>query len=396
MHLRGRAARSAWRVVVALDGFGIPREAPERAPRQDGASGSTRCKIRRRSRRTTTSAAVADAAAEEQSAPAARQGRVPRARTGRESLPDGRARAARRSAPQAAVSHRVPHGGALRACGARSRRRCCGSRPRDSRHSAAGSPATANAASDDSSRASTRLAHVPSGTLARSCRTPATCCITTSRARSRASSSRSCARNERRLRVAHRGAAPTLMLAGAHAAVGRNWIVMKLALAHADPVVFNARTHGAGDRCAVRLPRAARRVPAPAALARARRHRAVPDHAQLRRDDAWRWRVAVPGAPRCWCSPCRSGRCCSPGPFLHERVRGLQWLGDRAGALPGSRWSSSRGAGRAISRPRCGPCCRVSAGRRGTVAIKYFQRDRKLDMPTSSRGRCSWAPFRSW
>ena len=65
-------------------------------------------------------------------------------------------------------------------------------------------------------------------------------------------------------------------------------------------------------------------------------------------------------------------------PVLDERVRGMPVARDRASRSPGSRWSSSRGTGRASSRPSCGRCCRASAGRPGPIATKYFQRAREL------------------
>ena len=49
-------------------------------------------------------------------------------------------------------------------------------------------------------------------------------------------------------------------------------------------------------------------------------------------------------------------------PVLHERVRGAADGRDRAARSPASCWSSSRGTGRATSRPSCGRCCRASAG----------------------------------
>ena len=66
-------------------------------------------------------------------------------------------------------------------------------------------------------------------------------------------------------------------------------------------------------------------------------------------------------------------------PVLHERVRGSQWFAV-AFAFAGlvlvvEPWNWQR-------RPRarsCGPCCPASAGRRGTVATKYFQRKHALD-----------------
>ena len=159
--VRPRPRRARW---SSLDGFGIPAETPDDAPRQ----------AREVARRAARPAGV-------QALRESRRRRRSRCRrtirgcraTRREFLARhwaraiaGRARRARvRSAPQDAVPDGVPDGGDLRRLAHRSPRRCCGSRPR-SRTSRAGSIQRRPTDTTASTASARRLAHVPTGTLA--------------------------------------------------------------------------------------------------------------------------------------------------------------------------------------------------------------------------------------
>ena len=183
--LGGRAPATACRHVVALDGFGIPCEAPERAPGKlakwlDALRDPPVVRAVRGSRRRRRPPA------EEQSAPVARQGRVPRRRTGRSELPDGtRASCASDPQPQAAVPDGVAHGRRCSRSGAASRAPVLWVAAAHSRHPALARPPRRRCAiALEESRA--RFAHVPHRHARGRARMPATCCITTSRRPSRA------------------------------------------------------------------------------------------------------------------------------------------------------------------------------------------------------------------
>ena len=163
------------RSVVALDGFGIPAEDPERAPqklrevaRRARASAGLRALREPRRRRRP--------AAEEQSAAAARQGRVPRGALGRDVARRRRA-AARRSAPQAAVSRPCTGWTRSYAMWRDDHRARAVGRGRGVAHSALARRRRRSRRAEIARRLRARAARRRSSPSP----TPATCCITTSR-----------------------------------------------------------------------------------------------------------------------------------------------------------------------------------------------------------------------
>ena len=162
---------------------------------------------------------------------------------------------------------------------------------------------------------------------------------------------------------------------------GSNWTVMKLALAIADPVVFNIHRTLLAMRRAVRACCSSRRGPLLAAVvARGRRHRASSRRRSTSSRRRWRSSRAAPGARRCWCSRCRSGRCCSRGRCWASGRRGGQWS---AIALAFGGPDADRRAvalARRRSRRSSGRCCRASAGRRRPSPPRSSSATRRLDM----------------
>ena len=198
--------------------------------------------------------------------------------------------------------------------------------------------------------------------------TRATCSTTTSRrrwpARSRASSRIRCP--EQRMR-------PLLTIQtrrGAYAALvvltlmwGTNWIVMKFALMHAHPVVFNVHRTWLAVAALFAVMAWQRRLAWPAVVVADRRDRLLPGTVNFGSTTMALASAAARAAHRCWCSRCRSGRCCSRGPCSTSACAASSGSQSRSRS-PAWCSSSSRGAGRATSTPSSGPCCRDSDGRR--------------------------------
>jgi drug/metabolite transporter (DMT)-like permease len=179
------------------------------------------------------------------------------------------------------------------------------------------------------------------------------------------------------LRVRSRRGAYLMLLALA-LVWGANWIVMKLALAHAHPVVFNA------ERTALAIVAMFAFMAARGASMRPPPWRALVITAlfqttlnfgsttmALAGGGAGRTSVLVFTMPfwtllLAW-------------PFLHERVRGLQWaaIGLAVAGLvlvvEPWRWSGDLA-------PKAWAVLSGLGWAGGTIAMKYFQRDRKLDM----------------
>ena len=307
--------RRACARVVSLEGFGIPAEDAGRARRASSRSGSTRCASRpafapyrepRRGRRP---------AAEEQSAAAARQGAVPRAALGRASLPDG-TRAAR--APIRGTSCRSRRSTGWRRSFAVWRAITApmlwvaAARFATSRDGSTAHP-KARPAADGLAGVRQRLAHVRGARLEIDRRRRRTCCITTSPPPSRAAI-------EPFLAAATRGMTRRPRIRGARRATSRsslltlvwgcNWLAMKLALAHA-PIRSSSTCSARGSPIAVLFARA-RRAAAAAAVRRRGSRSSSPGSSRRRSTSArrrWRSPAAAPGARRCSCSRCRSGRC---------------------------------------------------------------------------------------
>ena len=68
-------------------------------------------------------------------------------------------------------------------------------------------------------------------------------------------------------------------------------------------------------------------------------------------------------------------------PILHERCAACRRRPSPSPS-PGCCWSSSRGRGRAISVPKLWAMLSGFGWAAGTIAMKYFQRDRDFDMPS--------------
>ena len=161
---------------------------------------------------------------------------------------------------------------------------------------------------------------------------------------------------------------------------GANWIVMKLALVQRRSRRLQHPPHVARHRRAVRgAARRGARPLLPESWLAVARHRLLPDDDQLRRDDDGAGRAAAPAARRCWCSRCRSGRCCSRGRCCASACAARSGR-DRARVRRARCWSSRRGTGRASSRRSCGRCCRASAGRRGRSRPSTSSATRRFDM----------------
>jgi pimeloyl-ACP methyl ester carboxylesterase len=114
------------RKVVSLEGFGIPFEAADIAPRKM-ARWLDALRVPEDFRPYRDMSRRCGSAAEDESAPAARQGRVPGGALGAAALRWQRG-AAIRPAPQAAVSDRVSHGGGARGVARDHRARAVGGR----------------------------------------------------------------------------------------------------------------------------------------------------------------------------------------------------------------------------------------------------------------------------
>lgn len=159
---------------------------------------------------------------------------------------------------------------------------------------------------------------------------------------------------------------------------GANWIAMKLALAHAHPVVFNAqRTFLAvAALFAAMLARGGSLAPPPwpALLVTAFFQTTVnmgSTTLALAGGGAGRTSVLVFTMPF-W-------TLLIAWPFLHERVRGLQWLAIALAAVGLALvvdplgWSGDLG-------PKLLAVLSGFGWGAGTVALKYFQRDRRIDL----------------
>ena len=375
MHLRGRAAATRVASVVALDGFGIPAEGPDARAGQVRGSGSMRCAIRR-ARALSRSRRGGRPAAEEQSATAARQGRVPRGALGR-----GAARrhgaAARRSAPQAAVSDTSTGWRRSYAIWRDDRAPVLWVAAADSdipRWLAGGGDARA-----PRSRGASRTCRTASSSPSP---TPGTCCITTSPRPLPASIEAFSRRDRAVMRGAFRAvAARRLRRAGLLTLIwGCNWIFDEARAAQRRSGRVQRAAHMArGRSCCSPCCVATRRRCWPRVVAG---DRSSPASSRPRSTSArrrWRLPAAARGARRCWCSRCRSGRCCIAWPVLHERVRGQQWfaVGFALAGLDAGRRAVE--LARRSRRRSCGRCCRASAWAAGTVATKYFQRESALD-----------------
>jgi drug/metabolite transporter (DMT)-like permease len=159
---------------------------------------------------------------------------------------------------------------------------------------------------------------------------------------------------------------------------GANWIVMKLALAHAHPIVFNAERTGLAIVAlfVVMAARGASLRPPPwralviTALLQTTLNMGSTTMA-LAGGGAGRTSVLVFTMPF-WTQ-------LLAWPFLHERVRGAQW-GAIALAVAGLvlivepwRWSGDLA-------PKVWAVLSGLGWAGGTVAMKYFQRDGKIDM----------------
>ena len=175
---------------------------------------------------------------------------------------------------------------------------------------------------------------------------------------------------------------------------GINWMVMKFGAAARASGRLQHRAHVGRHRRAVR----GARVAAAPALARIvdgrHRHRLLPDDDQLRRDDdgARRRRRGPHGGARLHDAVLdAAARLAGAG-----RARARQPVGgDRASRSRASCWSSSRGTGRASSRPSCGRCSRDSAGPPARSRRSISSASIASTCSTSSRGRCSSACCRS-
>ncbi len=159
---------------------------------------------------------------------------------------------------------------------------------------------------------------------------------------------------------------------------GANWIVMKLALAHSHPVVFNA------ERTALAIVALFAFLAARGASLRPPPWRALIITALLQTTlnmGSTTMALAGGGAGRTsvlvFTMPFWT--LLLAWPFLHERVRGLQWAAI-ALAVAGLvlvvepwRWTGDMA-------PKIWAVISGFGWAGGTVAMKYFQRDRKLDM----------------
>ncbi len=179
------------------------------------------------------------------------------------------------------------------------------------------------------------------------------------------------------VRIGSRAGAYAL-LGGLAVVWGANWIMMKLALAHAHPVLFNAQRSAlaVAGLFALMAARGATLRPPPwrAVLVTALLQTTLnfgSTTMALAGGGAGRTSVLVFTMPfwtllLAW-------------PFLHERVRGMQWLAI-ALAVAGLvlvvdpwRWSGDVA-------PKAWAVLSGFGWAGGTVAMKYFQRDRRMDM----------------
>ena len=391
--LRGRAAGSACARVVSLDGFGIPAETPAVAPGEIREVARRAARIRRRFAPYASLAAVADRLQKNNPRLRARQGGVPRAALG--------GGAARRHARACASDPRhklpfptrLPDGGDRTRSGAaitaptlwiaaadshiprwladipRARRR-----PTVSRHPRAASRTFRDGRLVDDRRRRAHAAPRPAGG-------------------GRARRSR---RSSRVARPDARASSACASRRGAYVALvvltliwGSNWIVMKLALAHAHPGRLQRRS-ARGSPMLVLF----------AALVWQRRSAAGRSRGSASIVTGFFQTTINFGSTTMALAGGGAGRTSVlvfTMPFwtlLHRvagaaRARARRCSGSRSPARsPGSRWSSSRGTGRATSRPSCGRCCRDSAGRRARSRPSISSAAHGSTCSISSRGRC--------
>ena len=297
------------RRVVSLEGFGIPAEAPDRAPakiaawldalaeppefapyRESSTRSPTGCRRTIRACRATR--------------------RCSSPRTGQRRAPT----AARVSPPirgTSCRSRRLPRRGGVRGLAQHHGADAVGRRRRIVHPDLARRPSGRRGAAPTGSTASGGASRTSAMRGSSSSPTRRTCCITISRRRSRPRSRRS----SRTAAADDRAAAGHPDRRGAYVALvaltliwGMNWVVMKQALARRSRSCSTSSAHGSRSSCC--SPRcSSRRAAAARGSWRRRSSRASSRRRSTSSRRRWRSPGAAPAGPRCSCSRCRSGRC---------------------------------------------------------------------------------------